>query len=129
MMSVKHALHAGLVSALLGLSPCVNAHHAGVAYDHGNPVTVMGTVKEFQWTNPHTWIIVMVPDGKGGEEQWDLEGTSINTLVRAGWTIKTLQPGMKIKILVSTRKDGTAGGEWNKLITINDVAFTPPVAR
>jgi hypothetical protein len=119
--------------ALAGLSllatSIANAHHAGVAYDHANQVTVAGTVKEFQWTNPHTWIIVMVPDGNGGEEQWPLEGTSINTLVRAGWTVKTLQPGMKVKILVSPRKDSTPGGEWNKVISINDVPFTPPVAQ
>jgi hypothetical protein len=114
---------------LLAASPDSSAHHAGIAYDHGNQVVLSGTVKEFQWTNPHTWIMVMVPDGKGAEEQWPLEGTSINTLVRAGWTIKTLQAGMKVKILVSPRKDGTPGGEWNKVIAINEVPFTPPVAQ
>lgn len=129
MMSVKQIFNAGLCTAAFALSPCTQAHHAGIAYDHGNQVTVTGTVKELQWTNPHTWIIVMVPDGKGGEEKWDLEGTSINTLVRAGWTIKTLQSGMKVKILVSPRKDGTPGGEWNKVIAINDVAFAPPVTK
>ncbi|MGC3980038.1 MAG: DUF6152 family protein [Steroidobacteraceae bacterium] len=115
--------------AVLACSAGAYAHHAGIAYDHGNQLTVTGTVKEFQWTNPHTWIIVMVPDGNGGEEKWDLEGTSINTLVRSGWTIKTLQAGMKVKILVSPRKDGTPGGEFNKIIAINDVPFTPPVAK
>ncbi len=114
-------------TTLLSCATQLQAHHAGIAYDHGNSVTVTGTVKELQWTNPHTWIIVMVPDGKGGEEKWDLEGTSINTLIRAGWTIKTVQPGMKVKLLVSPRKDGTPGGEFNKLISINDVPFTPPV--
>jgi hypothetical protein len=119
-----------IASTLLLITPMtVQSHHAGVAYDHNSMVAVAGTVKEFQWTNPHTWIIVNVPDGKGGVEEWSLEGTSINTLVRAGWTVKTLQPGMKVKVLVSPRRDGTPGGEWNKVISINDVPFVPPVAQ
>lgn len=103
------------------------AHHAGVAYDHENQVTVSGVVKQFKWANPHTWIIVTVPDGNGGTDDWELEGTTVNTLVRAGWTIKTLQPGMKVKILISPRKDGSIGGEWNKVISIDGAPFKPPV--
>ena len=122
-------VRAGVGGLALTLAGQLCAHHSGVAYDHGNSVTVSGTVKEFQWTNPHTWIVVMVPDGKGGEERWDLEGTTVNTLVRAGWTVKTLRPGMQVKILVSPRKDGTPGGEWNRVLAINGVPFAPPVAR
>lgn len=113
---------------LLAGSPfTVTAHHAGIAYDHEKQITVTGIVKTFQWTNPHTWITVTVPNGKGGSDDWELEGTTVNTLVRAGWTKQTLQPGMKLKVLVSPRKDGTVGGEWNKVIAIDDVPFKPPV--
>ena len=119
-LAVLAALAAGTVS---------QAHHAGTAYDHGNQVVVAGTVKTFTWTNPHTWINVLVPDGKGGEELWELEGTSVNTLVRAGWNTKTLQPGMKVRILVSPRKDGKLGGEWAKVISIDGAPFAPPVEK
>lgn len=113
----------------LAFSTPLAAHHAATAYDHVNQVTVTGTVKKFTWTNPHTWISVVVPDGRGGNDVWELEGTNVNTLVRAGWTIKTLQAGMKVKILVSPRKDGQLGGEWSRVIAIDDVPFLPPVLR
>jgi hypothetical protein len=122
-------LRAGAGILVFSFFGAASAHHAGVAYDHGNMVTVSGTVKEFRWSNPHTWISVMVPGGKGGEERWDVEGTTINALIRAGWTSKTLQPGMKVKILVSPRKDSAPGGEWNKIISINEVPFLAPVER
>lgn len=124
-MSLRTSIQGTIAALLLGAATLTQAHHAGIAYDHGNPITVTGTVKTFNWTNPHTWIIVMVPNEQGGADQWDMEGTSVNTLVRSGWTIKTLQPGMKIKMLISPRKDGTPGGEWSKVIAINDVPFNP----
>jgi hypothetical protein len=65
----------------------------------------------------------MVPDGKGGESQWDLEGGSVNMVVRQGWTNKTLQPGMKVKLLIAPRKDGANGGEWLRLLEIDGQPF------
>ena len=115
------------ILALAALSAAARAHHAGIAYDHERQIAVAGTVKTFKWTNPHTWITVTVPNGQGGSDDWELEGTTVNTLVRAGWTTKTLRPGMKVKMLVSPRKDGTIGGEWNKVISIDGVPFKPPV--
>ena len=47
----------------------VSAHHSVAAFDRANPATLSGTVKQFKYTNPHTWIYLMVPDGKGGERQ------------------------------------------------------------
>ena len=117
-----------LLTAMV-LAGNADAHHAASAYNHDTPITVGGTVKEFRWSNPHTWISVEVPLGNGEVQEWNLEGTSVNTLVRAGWTKQTLQPGMIIKLLVSPRRDGAPGGEWNKVISINGEPFTPPVAE
>lgn len=99
------------------------AHHSVAAFDRANPVALSGTVKEFKYTNPHTWIYLMVPDGKGGEEQWDLEGGSVNMVVRKGWTKDTLKPGMKVKLRIAPRKDGEKGGEWQSVIEIDGKPF------
>ncbi|MFT3907526.1 MAG: DUF6152 family protein [Steroidobacteraceae bacterium] len=111
----------GLLVCLLG--GAAQAHHSSTQYDQANPVALSGTVKEFRYTNPHTWIYLIVPDGKGGEQQWDLEGPAVNMLVRRGWTRDTLQAGMKIKAKVAPRKDGTAGGEWIAVIEIDGKSF------
>jgi len=127
-MNIKLKL---VLAALMVISPfgLAFAHHANTTYDHGNLITVGGTVQDFHWSNPHTWIDVMVPLGNGEEQLWKLEGTNVNTLIRAGWTKETLQPGMQVKILVSPRKDGEPVGEWNKVISINGVPFNPPVTE
>jgi Family of unknown function (DUF6152) len=103
------------------------AHHSVAAFDRANPATLSGTVKLFKYTNPHTWIYLMVPDGKGGESQWDLEGGAVNMVVRQGWTKNTVKPGMKVKLLIAPRKDGADGGEWLRLLEIDGKAFTTSV--
>lgn len=110
-----------MVAAMTGST--VKAHHSVAAFDRNNPATLGGTVKEMKWTNPHTWIYLMVPDGNGGEQQWNLEGGAVNMVVRQGWSNKTLQPGMKVKLLIAPRKDGNPGGEWLRLLEIDGKVF------
>lgn len=110
-----------LLTAATDLS--VQAHHSIAPYDRAHPVSLSGTVKEFKFTNPHTWIYLLVPDGNGGERQWDLEGGARNAVVRQGWTNQTLEPGMKVKLLIAPRKDGQDGGEWLRLVEINGKPF------
>jgi hypothetical protein len=114
---MKTFVAATVLSALL-LS-VAQAHHSVAAFDRSNPVALSGTVKEFKYTNPHTWIYIMVPDGKGGEQQWDLEGGSVNMVVRQGWTKDTLKPGQKVKLMIAPRKDGDAGGEWLRVLEVD----------
>lgn len=118
---LKISAAAMLMAAMMGSS--VNAHHSVAAFDRNNPATLGGTVKEMKWTNPHTWIYLMVPDGNGGEQQWNLEGGAVNMVVRQGWSNKTLQPGMKVKLLIAPRKDGNPGGEWLRLLEIDGKVF------
>ena len=99
------------------------AHHSVAAYDQSKVVALAGTVKEFKYTNPHSWITVSVPDGKGGESEWSLEGMSVNMLVRKGWTRDTIRPGMKIKVRIAPRKDGQPGGEWTSVLELDGKPF------
>lgn len=124
MSSRKFKLAAAACGLLMAATVTgVQAHHSVAAFDRANPATLGGTVKEFKYTNPHTWIYLMVPDGNGGERQWDLEGGAVNMVVRQGWTNKTLTPGMKVKLLIAPRKDGKDGGEWLRLLEINGKPF------
>jgi hypothetical protein len=72
--------------------------------------TITGTVSRFEWTNPHSWIWVDVPNDKGGVDAWAVEGMSPNYLARRGWSKSTLKPGEKITISVRPLKNGDKGG-------------------
>lgn len=109
--------------ALTALSFCIaasaSAHHSIAAFDRENPVVVAGTVKEFRLSNPHAWIYVVVPNDKGGMDEWALEGTAAAGLLRSGYTKYTLKPGEKVRILIAPRRDGGPGGEWQRILSVN----------
>ena len=87
------------------------AHHSPAAFDRTNPLLVEGTVEEFKWTNPHSWLFVQVPNDNGGTDKWSLEGGSTSVMIRNGWKSSSLQPGMKVKALIAPNRDGSNGGE------------------
>ncbi|MEO8306899.1 MAG: DUF6152 family protein [Pseudomonadota bacterium] len=107
---------------LLSLAPLVaQAHHSFAIYDSSRQLTIEGTVKEFQWTNPHVWIHVMVKNDKGVEEQWNVECTSVNFLERRGWSRHTFKLGDKVSITLAPLRDGSKGGSFRKVNSINGV--------
>ena len=69
------------------------AHHSTAMYDMANPVTVKGTVKRFEWTNPHAFIFLEVKDEKAGTVEWEIELMSLNHLRSYGWMRTTVKPG------------------------------------
>src|SRR5579871_5120474 len=71
------------------------AHHAFARFDSEREVTLHGTVKDFQWTSPHAWIMLTV-DRKGRPEQWAIEMNASSGLAREGWQPRTLSPGMTV---------------------------------
>ena len=86
------------------------AHHSFAMFDNNKSVTLEGTVKEFQWTNPHSWVQVMVKDASGKDVEWSVEGGSPNGLARQGWKRTSMKAGDKISVVIHPLKDGTAGG-------------------
>jgi hypothetical protein len=84
-----------------------------------HPVTATGMVKEFRWSNPHTWIYLMVLDGKGGADEWEIEGPALVTLTHQGWTNKSVQPGEKVQVLMARRRDGGHGGSFTRITREN----------
>jgi len=87
-----------------------HAHHSLAPFDLSTEKTINGTVSKFEWTNPHSWIWVEVPNGKGGVDTWAVEGMSPNYLARRGWTKTTLKPGDKVTIAVRPLRNGENGG-------------------
>src|ERR1044071_9553057 len=86
------------------------AHHSFAPFDMTKTKTIVGTVKQVQWTNPHSWIWIDVANDKGGTETWGIEGMSPNFLERRGWTKNTLKIGEKVSVVVRPMKDGSTGG-------------------
>ena len=100
------------------------AHHTAAGIDRSKTVTVEGTVKMFKWANPHSWIEVEVPDGKGGVASWNMEMTAPASLVRAGWKSTTVKPGDTIKAVVNPMIDGTPGGLFVSITLPNGQEMT-----
>ncbi len=104
----------GFSAVLLALCLCapVTAHHSATAFDRTQPYTLMGTIKKFEWVNPHVWITVTVPNGQGGGDDYRLEGPGTAGLMRKGWNAKTYQVGDQAKFLVAPYRDGSKRGEF-----------------
>ncbi len=105
---MRNALSLAMAAALLA-APAL-AHHSGAMFDATKTVTLDGTVKEFQWTNPHSWLQMVVPDGTGAPKEWSLELVSLNVLSHNGWKPTTLKPGDKIEVTMHPLKNGDPGG-------------------
>ena len=86
------------------------AHHSFSAFNTTEEKTVAGSVKKVEWTNPHIWIFIDVPNDKGGTDVYSFEGMSPNYLERRDWTRSTLKAGDKITVTFNPMRDGSKGG-------------------
>ena len=106
-MGNRLAVACGMV--LAALAPAAQAHHSYAMFDRSKTVTLTGVIRQFQWTNPHSWIQLTVP-GDGGTEEWSIEMGSPFELLRVGWTATTVKAGEKVTIQIHPVKDGSKGG-------------------
>lgn len=90
------------------------AHHSFAPFNLETEKTISGTIKKFDWTNPHTWIWIDVAGDKGKTETWGIEGMSPNYLGRRGWSKNSLKPGDKVSIVIRPMRDGSPGGMFVK---------------
>ena len=86
------------------------AHHSFAMFDQSKQVTLKGTVREFQWTNPHAWIHLDVPNADGVKDTWQVELNSPNNLKRQGWKSSSIKPGDQVTLVLNPLKDGSKGG-------------------
>ena len=99
-----------LAAVAFAASGTLSAHHSTAMFNLGSRITLAGTVKAFQWTNPHIWIQVTAAGPDGTPSEWSIEGGSPNTLSRQGWKKTTFTYGDKVTAVVNPMKDGTHAG-------------------
>jgi Family of unknown function (DUF6152) len=100
-----------LAGVVLAAVPAA-AHHSGAMFDRTKTVTLTGTVVQFGWTNPHSWISIDVPNANGGTDRWSVECNSPNNLARQGWKSTSLKAGDKVTILIHPLRNGDKGGSF-----------------
>jgi hypothetical protein len=86
------------------------AHHSFAMFDMGKEVTVNGTVKQFQWTNPHAYIQVVSKDAGGRDVEWSMEMGAPMYLYARGWRPSSLKAGMRITVTLNPLRNGKPGG-------------------
>jgi Family of unknown function (DUF6152) len=88
-----------------------SAHHSYSSFDMGKSVKVSGVVKEFHWTNPHSFIVLASTDAAGNVIEEVLEANGPGYLARQGWKRESVVPGDKITATIHPMRDGTPGGD------------------
>jgi len=93
-----------------------SAHHSFAMFDSSKSITVVGTVKNVAYANPHVWVDMVAVNDKNETVTWGMEGGNLGGLYRMGWTKDTVKAGDKIKMEVHPIKDGTPGGQIMRVI-------------
>ena len=88
------------------------AHHSPIVFDRTKQVTLMGTVTEFRWGNPHSWIHIDVTDADGKVANWGIEMNPASHLARDGWRSTTLKRGDQVSIVVFPLRNDEKGGQY-----------------
>ena len=113
-MRIETALLAVAALAATSVTARIGAHHSTAIYDSENPIELAGTVVEWQFVNPHVFIVLEVVDSATGEKKhWSLEGGNTAGLFRRGWTPNTLKAGDTIMLTVRPLRSGATGGNYS----------------
>jgi hypothetical protein len=124
--NMKRIVIAALVAVALAV-PAL-AHHSAAGIDRSKTVTLVGTVKEFGWRNPHSYMEIDVPNESGQTVTWKVEMTSPAFLIRAGWKATTLKPGDKVTVKVFPLRDGDPGGLFQSVTLAGGQVLTERAA-
>jgi hypothetical protein len=123
---VQALLRIGVVLGVLAAGSARGlAHHSAAMFDEKKTVTVEGEVKQFQLTNPHSWLLVDVKDKDGKVVTWGFEAEGPSTLARAGIKPSDLRPGTRLKITGNPMKDGTRAAIWVNAVRADGKTFNP----
>ena len=98
------------LALVVALAASVAAHHSPVMFDRTATKTLVGTVVQFTWTNPHSAIQLDVPNERGGVDRWGVELGSPQSMARNGWRSNIIKPGDMVTVVVNPLKSGEFGG-------------------
>ena len=123
----RSACLAVLAVGLVGLLASVplQAHHSGTMFDEGKEVTLEGVVKEFQYTNPHSWLLVEVANKDGSLTTWGFEAEGPTTLMQRSIRVSDFKPGTRVTITGNPMKDGRPAAAWVKAVRADGKEFFP----
>lgn len=107
---MKIAVATALAATTLCWGAMALAHHSFAMFDQSKLLPLKGTVHDFQWTNPHAYIDLDVPDAHGNVVLWKIELNSPNNLERQGWHVHTMRAGDKVTVVINPLRDGQKGG-------------------
>ncbi|HEX4025380.1 MAG TPA: DUF6152 family protein [Steroidobacteraceae bacterium] len=116
-------------AGLLGFSGAALAHHSFAMFDQTQRVALHGTVRQFQWTNPHSWIYLDVPGPGGASHSWQVELNSPNNLKRQGWRSDAMKPGDQVTVVINPLRDGRKGGLFVSATLANGTVLGDPTRR
>lgn len=117
MTSMQELLRASLAAILLAATATAVAHHSAAMYDDKKEATFEGTVAEFKWANPHTFVILLVQT-KDGATRHAFEAPSPSYLKRYGWKFSSVKPGDKVKVVANPLRPGRPGGPGGQLLDV-----------
>jgi len=113
-----------LLMLLLATPLLVQAHHSAVMFDSTKEVTFEGTVKEFQYTNPHSWLLVDVTNKDGSVTTWGFEAEGPSTLMQRQIRPSDFPFGTKLTITGNPMKDGRPAAIWIKAVRADGKVFS-----
>jgi len=113
---MKRSTAAAVGLALVAVATQSQAHHSGSMFDASKSQTIQGTIRAFNWTNPHVNVEVVAEAETGKAPQlWTLEASSPGVMGRSGWTKRSLNPGDRVTVTFSPLRDGGLGGSLKKV--------------
>jgi hypothetical protein len=114
-MKVRQFILAGIAASVLTAN--ASAHHSHAYYAPSEENVLEGTVTNFDWRNPHSWITIEVTDDASGEAQeWAFEARAPNMLASQGWQADSLKPGDEISVTFRPLVNGGNGGLLREII-------------
>ena len=130
-MRIPIRVYQGAVAAVaaLAVTGAAFAHHSFAMFDRDKEVVLTGSVHEFQWTNPHAFIELDVPNAKGEPERWSVELNSPNNLTRQGWKSTYLKSGDKVTVTLNPLRDGKHGGLFVAIVLADGKVIKDPTNR
>jgi hypothetical protein len=121
---MRHRIWLVALGALLTAQP-LRAHHSFAPFDLARNITLKGTIKEVQFTNPHVWLQVLIPNGRGGQTEWSIEAGAPGMLLRTGWKPNSLKPGDAVTIVTHPAKSGAPTGSLVSVTTSDGRTLGP----
>ena len=120
---MRRMIGLALCAIFLGSLPAA-AHHSLAPYNRDAYRTIEGTVRTFEWANPHARLAILVTGPSGDTRQWEFEGGSVGRLSGSGWVKSAVAPGDKITVAYNPKRDGSNGGFFIAVTTPSGTTYS-----